>query len=187
MVENLMAGAQFGHFELARHLGDGEFAEVYEAYDTIAQRGVVLKVFSARCSENPAFRQRLFQEARTVAWLRHPHVVPIYSDGEIAGRVYLTMQIIDGIDLHRWLSGSALLTPSHAIAIGRQIAEALDAAHAAGLCTPFSGGWNGQLARPTVLAYLAYDRKSCEFRFNHGARPGTSRMPNSRRNSVRAA
>jgi streptogramin lyase len=65
--------------------------------------------------------------------LEHPNVVPIYDAGEVDGRVYLAMRLVDGIDLGSLLRFEAALEPARAVAICRQVASALDAAHARGL------------------------------------------------------
>lgn len=82
---NLQPGATFGHYRLRKLLGRGGFGEVYEADDTIMDRTVALKLLSAGYSENEAFRQRLFREARNAGKLHEPHVVPIHNCGEIDG------------------------------------------------------------------------------------------------------
>ena len=65
--------------------------------------------------------------------LEHPNVVPIYDAGDVDGRVYLAMRLVDGIDLRSLLRSEGALEPARAIAICAQIAAALDAAHARGL------------------------------------------------------
>ncbi|MCB0926544.1 MAG: serine/threonine-protein kinase [Mycolicibacterium insubricum] len=125
-------GAQFGPYRLTRLLGRGGFGEVYEAEDIEKGRLVALKLMSANCSQDPVFRERLFREARTAGRLNEPHVVPIHAYGEIDGRLYIDMRLIRGRELGAVLSDGPL-EPRRAVWIVRQIASALDAAHAAGL------------------------------------------------------
>ncbi|MCB9438693.1 MAG: protein kinase [Mycolicibacterium sp.] len=125
-------GAQFGPYRLTRLLGRGGFGEVYEAEDTEKGRLVALKLMSANCSHDPVFRERLFREARTAGRLNEPHVVPIHAYGEIDGRLYIDMRLIRGRELGAVLADGPL-EPRRAVWIVRQIASALDAAHAAGL------------------------------------------------------
>jgi len=123
-------GSRFGPYLLLKLLGSGGFGEVYEAEDTAMNRVVALKLLSSSYSHNPAFRERLFREARTAGRLHEPHVVPIHSCGEIDGQLYIDMRLIDGTDLQGVLDRGGALDPARAVNIVRQIAAALDAAHA---------------------------------------------------------
>ena len=126
-------GTDFGQYHLRRLLGKGGMGEVYEAEDTRKDRTVALKVLPATMSNDPVFRKRLQREAHSAGRLQEPHVVPIHDYGEIDGQLYVDMRYIDGTDLRKMLTRYGPLTPARAVAIVRQIASALDAAHESGL------------------------------------------------------
>ncbi|CAN5887203.1 hypothetical protein BH10ACT9_BH10ACT9_35270 [soil metagenome] len=126
-------GSRVGPYELRRLLGRGGMGEVYEAYDTTKDRTVALKLLPAEMSHNTTFRTRLEREARSAGKLQEPHVVPIHDYGEVDGHLYVDMRLINGADLRSVLNRDGPMPPARAVAIVRQIASALDAAHAAGV------------------------------------------------------
>ena len=79
------------------------------------------------------FRERFSREAELAMSLEHPNVVPIHDAGDIDGRLYLAMRYVEGTDLRALLQAEVALDPARALAICRQVASALDAAHAQGL------------------------------------------------------
>ncbi len=127
------AGSRVGPYRLLRLIGRGGMGEVYEAEDTRKRRVVALKLISAQFSGDPTFRARMQREADAAGRLTEPHIVPIHDYGEIDGHLYLDMRMIDGTDLSTLLRRYGALSPPRAVAIARQVAGALDAAHAAGV------------------------------------------------------
>jgi serine/threonine-protein kinase len=107
--------------------------EVYEAEDTRKGRIVALKLISPQFSDDPMFRARMQREAGAAGRLTEPHVVPIHDYGEINGQLYLDMRLIDGANLATVLKRTGPMSPPRAVAIVRQVAAALDAAHAGGV------------------------------------------------------
>lgn len=108
--------------------------EVYEAQDTRKNnRTVALKLISQQYSDNPAFRARMQREADIAGRLTEPHIVPIHDYGDIDGQFFVEMRLIEGISLRQILTQYGPLTPARTVAVVRQIAAALDAAHASGI------------------------------------------------------
>jgi serine/threonine kinase PknH len=126
-------GSRFGPYALKHLLGSGATGEVYEAQDTVNNRVVALKLLSPSLSNDPAFRERMHSEALVAERLSEPHVVPIHDHGEIDGQLFVDMRLIEGVSLANLLQQHRELPPPRAVTIVRQVAAALDAAHAAGL------------------------------------------------------
>jgi serine/threonine-protein kinase len=106
---------------------------VYRARDLALDRNVALKLLAPELAEDAQFRERFHRESRLAASLDHPSIVPIYDAGEVAGRLYITMRLVEGTDLKRLLAEEGPLEPQRALAILGQVADALDAAHERGL------------------------------------------------------
>ncbi|MCV7177428.1 serine/threonine protein kinase StpK7 [Mycolicibacterium sphagni] len=129
-----MDGTPFGHYQLQELIGRGGMGEVYRAFDTKTDRIVAIKVLPHRLAEDVVFQQRFRREAQAAAALNEPHVVPIHGYGEIDGRLYLDMRLIEGRTLGAILADTGKsLDPALAVGIVEQVAAALDAAHATGL------------------------------------------------------
>jgi len=125
-------GTPFGRYRLIELLGRGGMGEVWRAYDTAIDRVVALKMLLPHYAQDPEFDKRFRREARAAARLDDPHVVPIHDVGEIDGRLYVTMRLINGVDLQTLLDAGPLET-GRAVYVVEQIASALNCAHQAGL------------------------------------------------------
>ncbi|MEJ2856365.1 MULTISPECIES: serine/threonine-protein kinase [unclassified Saccharothrix] len=123
---------EFGPYRVGELLGRGGMGEVHRAHDTAHDRVVALKRLSAEHHDDPEFRARFRREARIAARLREPHVIPIHAFGEIDGRLYLDMRLVEGRDLAEVLRDGPL-DPARAVRVVTQVAGALDAAHTDGL------------------------------------------------------
>lgn len=126
-------GTRFGPYELRSLLGAGDAGEVFEAYDTVNDRRVAVKLLRAKTTRSPGFQQRFWRDVRIAARLSEPHVAAIHDFGEIDGTWYVDMELVGGPSLRELLREQGALEPSRAVSIAGQVARALDAAHAAGL------------------------------------------------------
>src|SRR6201997_1867591 len=106
--------------------------EVWRAYDTGTDRIVAIKLLPAHFSDNEEFQRRFRREAHAASRLNTPHVVPIHDYGEIDGRLYVSMRLIEGRDLETVLAEGPM-EPARAVRIIEGIASALHAAHKVGL------------------------------------------------------
>ena len=128
-----MGPEQFGRYRLEELIGVGGMGEVFRALDTEKGRTVAVKRLSGGLAADPTYRSRFRREARLVARLAAPHIIPIHDYGEIDGRLFLDMPLVRGVDAARLLTRTGALPPDRAVEIVAQTAEGLDAAHAAGL------------------------------------------------------
>ena len=130
-----MDATPFGHYQLRELIGRGGMGEVYRAYDTKTDRIVALKVLPHHLAEDAMFQRRFRRESQAAAGMNEPHVVPIHGFGEIDGRLYLDMRLIDGRNLGAMLERNVTSPSGAAFAVNvvEQVAAALDAAHESGL------------------------------------------------------
>ncbi|ROP42494.1 serine/threonine-protein kinase [Saccharothrix texasensis] len=124
---------EYGPYRVESLIARGGMGEVVRAYDTRHDRMVALKLLAARFAEDPEYRERFRREAHAVARLQEPHIIPIHAYGELDGRLYLDMRLVDGQDLAARLRGGGPLDPGEAVGIVEQVAQALGAAHAQNL------------------------------------------------------
>jgi serine/threonine-protein kinase len=121
-----------GGYRLRALLGTGGMAEVYRALDPRLGREVAVKVLPAPLAADPNYVARFRDEARRVAALNHPHIVPVYHYGEDGGLLFLVMPILRE-SLRDRLGRERVLPPAEAGRIAVEIASALEAAHDRGL------------------------------------------------------
>lgn len=127
-----MSGIEFGRYTLVDLLGRGGMGEVWRAEDTLTGRVVALKLLLPQFTDDVEFQRRFRQEAQAAAALTEPHVVPIHSFGEIDGRLFVDMRLVEGRDLKSMLDIGPL-EPHVAVGVVEQVAAALKAAHQIGL------------------------------------------------------
>ena len=122
----------FGRYRLLSVIGEGGMGTVYKARDTATNRIVAIKLLPPHLAQDNTFAQRFRREAEAAAKLNNPHIIPIHTYGEIDGRLYVDMRLIEGRDLAQVLA-DAPLEPGRAVPIIEQVAKALHAAHKIGL------------------------------------------------------
>ncbi len=129
-----MMPTTIGRYEIRGELGRGGMAAVFRGYDPRFNRDVAVKVLPREFLHDPNFRARFEREARTIAALEHPAIVPVYDYGEDAdlGQPYLVMRLMPGGSLADRLA-QGRLDPDEAARILSQLAPALDQAHAKGI------------------------------------------------------
>ena len=111
-----MEGTPFGRYRLIELLGRGGMAEVWRAHNTDTDRIVAIKLLPAHFSDNEEFQRRFRREAHAASRLNTPHAVPIHTYGEIDGRLYVDMGLIEGRDLPTVLADGPL-EPARAVRI----------------------------------------------------------------------
>lgn len=126
-------GEKFGRYRLVKVLSRGSLGVVYRAYDPMLRRDVAIKVLSqARLADDEEI-SRFMREARAVARLSHPNVVPVHEVGSHQDTPYFTMDFIHGKSISQLVQGEGPLSPRRAVEICREVAEALSAAHSRGI------------------------------------------------------
>jgi serine/threonine protein kinase len=129
----LEAGSEFGGFRIERTLGQGGMGIVYLATELRLDRQVALKVLRSDLAGDDEFRARFRSESRTAASVEDPRVVTVFGAGEVGGLLYVSMRYVPGRDLGRMVQADGPLSPDDAARLIAQVADGLDAVHAAGL------------------------------------------------------
>jgi hypothetical protein len=122
-----------GPYRLISRLGAGGMGEVWRALDTRKGREVAVKMMGSWLGGEPGLAARFRREAALAARLNAPNIVPIHDYGEIDGRLFMEMPLINGESLTGLVAEQGPLEPERAVGVIEQIAEALDTAHAAGM------------------------------------------------------
>jgi WD40 repeat protein len=128
----ISAGTRLGPYEIIAPLGAGGMGEVYRARDTRLERTVAIKVLPSHLSDSPDLKQRFEREAKTISQLNHPNICTLYDVGHEDSTDYLVMEFLEGESLAERLKRGPLPL-KELIAIGCDIADALDRAHRAGI------------------------------------------------------
>jgi serine/threonine protein kinase len=129
----LAAGAHLGSYKIVAQIGSGGMGEVYQAHDTKLERDVAIKILPEAFAHDPERLSRFQREAKMLASQNHPTIATIYGLEQSNGTHYLVMELVPGETLAERLKRDGALPIEEALAISKQIAEALEAAHEKGL------------------------------------------------------
>jgi serine/threonine protein kinase len=129
----LSPGSTIAGYEVESVVGAGGIGILYRARQLRLDRPVALKLVESDTAQDPVIRERLRREARTVAALDHPNVVPLYEAGEEDGTVYIVTRWVEGTELGTLIQRDGPLEPIRAARLAAQIASALEVAHEQGL------------------------------------------------------
>jgi streptogramin lyase/predicted Ser/Thr protein kinase len=132
-VGDIAIGSTLAGYRIDEQIARGGMGVVYRATHLGLERQVALKVIARELADREGFRERFLRESRLAARLDHPAVVPIYDSREVDGELIVAMRLVPGGDLRKLIDREGPLEPARAMALLGQVAEALDAAHAAGI------------------------------------------------------
>jgi serine/threonine protein kinase len=126
-------GSSFAGYEVESVVGAGGIGILYRARQLKLDRPVALKLVESDVARDPVIRERLRREARAVAALDHPNVVPLYEAGEDGGTVFIATRWVEGTELGTLIHDHGPMEPGRAARTAAQIAAALQVAHDHGL------------------------------------------------------
>ncbi|HXY00227.1 MAG TPA: serine/threonine-protein kinase, partial [Candidatus Limnocylindrales bacterium] len=127
-----MINETVGHYRILRQLGSGGMGLVYEAEDTKLGRRVALKFLQESSNKDAEAMERFLREARSASALNHPGICTIHAIEENEGQTFIVMELLEGESLEKVLARGPLPV-ARTVAIGIEIADALDAAHKKGI------------------------------------------------------
>ena len=126
---SIASGTRLGNYEVVALIGAGGMGEVYEAHDTKLGRDVAIKVLPEQFARDSERLARFQREAKLLASLNHPNIATIHGLEESGGRHYLVMELVPGETLRDRIAREGQVPVGEVLAIGKQMAEALEAAH----------------------------------------------------------
>jgi serine/threonine protein kinase len=132
-MDNLQSGQTLGPYRIINQIGKGGMATVYKAYQPSVDRYVAIKVLPSQLAESKEFATRFHQEARIIAKLEHPHILPVFDYGESDGVAYFVMRFLEAGTLKEKMEAGRPLPLDEIDRIFNQLADALSYAHSHGI------------------------------------------------------
>ncbi len=126
-------GKRLGGYQIVEQIGQGGMATVYKAYQPSMDRYVAIKILPSHFTEDKSFLGRFTQEARTLARLEHPHILPVHDYGEQEGITYLVMRYVPVGTLKELIDREGPMELKEVARIVDQVGRALDCAHSQGV------------------------------------------------------
>ncbi|MFN2284662.1 MAG: serine/threonine-protein kinase, partial [Anaerolineae bacterium] len=130
---NPYIGKTLGNYRLVDQIGQGGMATVFKAYQPSMDRYVAVKILPSHFTQDATFVARFTQEARVLARLEHPHILPVYDYGEQEGITYLVMRYIEAGTLHDLIAQRGTLSLREIVRLMGQVGHALGYAHDQGV------------------------------------------------------
>ncbi len=132
-MDNIQPGQTLGPYRIINQIGRGGMANVYKAFQPSVDRYVAIKVLPTQLAESKEFATRFHQEARIIAMLEHPHILPVFDYGESDGVAYFVMRYLDAGTLKDKMEAGRPLPLNEIDRIFTQLADALSYAHSHGV------------------------------------------------------
>ena len=126
-----MTAQHIAKYQIIAKIGQGAMGEVFRAHDPVLNRDVAVKTISGDMGADETLRKRFQREAQSAGQLNHPNIITVYEFGEHEGKLYMAMELLEGMDLKQAIAQHTL-TLEKKLDIMEQIAEGLAFAHATG-------------------------------------------------------
>ena len=126
-----LIGKCIGQYEIVEKIGVGGMATVFKAYQASINRHVAIKILPTQFAHDPNFVERFTREAKAIAALEHPHILPVYDFGTDEDLTYMVMRYVEGGTLGDLMGQPT--TNERIVQIAGNVARALDYAHSQGV------------------------------------------------------
>jgi serine/threonine protein kinase len=124
---------QIGRYKIVSKIGQGATSHVYKGRDETLGRFVAIKTIAAEVSKDETLRKRFRREAESAALLNHPNIITVYDFGEEQDKLYIAMELLEGVDLKQALAEGRLSTLDQKLDVMHQICDGLAFAHSHGI------------------------------------------------------